>query len=307
MDKIKEIDNRIQTEEQIKEKIFCDKCPRHCKKNNAVGFCGVKNLRIARFGKHMWEEPIISGNQGSGTIFFSGCNLRCVYCQNYEVSKRCQGEDITAEQLAFIFKKLEQDGVQNINLVTPSHYVSEIISALDIYRPNIPIVYNTSSYDTISSLRKLEGYIDVYLADMKYFSSDLASKYSLAEDYPEIAKSAILEMRRQQPNDEIVGGIMYKGLLIRHLVLPNCYKDSLLIIKWIRDNLGKDIYLSVMSQYTPYGNVSNIPELNRKLKNIEYKIVLNALQKADMKNVFIQAADSSSEKYIPEFYGEKLY
>lgn len=294
-------------EERTKEKFFCDKCPRQCVKNNGIGFCGVKNLRIARFGKHMWEEPIISGEQGSGTIFFSGCNLRCVYCQNYAISKHCQGEDITVENLAMIFEKLERDGVQNINLVTPSHYVDEIISALEIYRPQIPVVYNTSSYDSVKSLRKLDGYVDIYLADMKYFSPDLAGKYSCAKDYPQVAKSAILEMRRQQPKDEVVGGIMHKGLLIRHLVLPACYKDSLQIVDWVKGNLGKDTYLSVMSQYTPYGELQKYPELNRKLKNIEYKIVLNALQKADMENVFIQNADSSSEEYIPEFFGEKLY
>ncbi len=286
------------------ESEICNLCPRKCNinRNKNVGFCGVSNtVKIARAGLHFWEEPIISGESGSGTIFFSGCNLKCVYCQNYEISKQAFGKEISVERLAEIFKELENKGANNINLVTPSHYVTQIIEALKIYKPKVPIVYNTSGYDSVEEIKMLEGWVDVYLTDLKYYSKELSKKYSSAENYFEVATKAILEMVKQQPKNIYENGLLKKGVIIRHLVLPNNYKDSFEVLNWIKNNLGENALVSIMGQYTPCYNAKNFEEINRKLKPIEYKLVLNYFQKIELKNGFMQSLDSADESYIPPF------
>lgn len=284
--------------------MICNLCPRKCNVNRDLksGFCGVSNtLKVARAQLHFWEEPIISGTNGSGTIFFSGCNLKCVYCQNYNISKENFGKDITTQRLAEIFKELENAGAHNINLVTPSHYVKQIVEALNIYKPKIPVVYNTSGYDSVEELKMLEGYVDVYLTDLKYYSSELSQKYSSAKNYFEVCSLAIKEMIRQQPKNVMENGLIKKGVIIRHMVLPNCIDDSFKVLEWIKNNLGEDVIVSVMGQYTPYFNASKFPEINRKLKPVEYKLVINYFNKLGLKNGFMQSLDSADENYIPPF------
>ena len=284
--------------------MICNLCPRKCNVNRDLksGFCGVSNtLKVARAQLHFWEEPIISGTNGSGTIFFSGCNLKCVYCQNYNISKENFGKDITTQRLAEIFKELENAGAHNINLVTPSHYVKQIVEALNIYKPKIPVVYNTSGYDSVEELKMLEGYVDVYLTDLKYYSSELSQKYSSAKNYFEVCSLAIKEMIRQQPKNVIENGLIKKGVIIRHMVLPNCIDDSFKVLEWIKNNLGEDVIVSVMGQYTPYFNASKFPEINRKLKPVEYKLVINLFNKLGLKNGFMQSLDSADENFIPPF------
>lgn len=284
--------------------MICNLCPRKCNVNRDLksGFCGVSNtLKVARAQLHFWEEPIISGTNGSGTIFFSGCNLKCVYCQNYNISKENFGKDITTQRLAEIFKELENAGAHNINLVTPSHYVKQIVEALNIYKPKIPVVYNTSGYDSVEELKMLEGYVDVYLTDLKYYSSELSQKYSSAKNYFEVCSLAIKEMIRQQPKNVMENGIIKKGVIIRHMVLPNCIDDSFKVLEWIKNNLGEDVIVSVMGQYTPYFNASKFPEINRKLKPVEYKLVINHFNKLGLKNGFMQSLDSADENFIPPF------
>lgn len=284
--------------------MICNMCPRKCNVNRDLksGFCGVSNtLKVARAQLHFWEEPIISGTNGSGTIFFSGCNLKCVYCQNYNISKENFGKDITTQRLAEIFKELENAGAHNINLVTPSHYVKQIVEALNIYKPKIPVVYNTSGYDSVEELKMLEGYVDVYLTDLKYYSSELSQKYSSAKNYFEVCSLAIKEMIRQQPKNVMENGLIKKGVIIRHMVLPNCIDDSFKVLDWVKNNLGEDVIVSVMGQYTPYFNASKFPEINRKLKPVEYKLVINHFNKLGLKNGFMQSLDSADENFIPPF------
>ena len=284
--------------------MICNLCPRKCNVNRDLksGFCGVSNtLKAARAQLHFWEEPIISGTNGSGTIFFSGCNLKCVYCQNFNISKENFGKDITTQRLAEIFKELENAGAHNINLVTPSHYVKQIVEALNIYKPKIPVVYNTSGYDSVEELKMLEGYVDVYLTDLKYYSSELSQKYSSAKNYFEVCSLAIKEMIRQQPKNVMENGLIKKGVIIRHMVLPNCINDSFKVLDWIKNNLDEDVIVSVMGQYTPYFNASKFPEINRKLKPVEYKLVINHFNKLGLKNGFMQSLDSADENFIPPF------
>lgn len=283
----------------------CNLCPRKCNIDRAVqpGFCGApKNLKVAKVGLHFWEEPVISGTRGSGTVFFSGCNLDCVFCQNYELSHEIVGKEITVQRLADIFKEQEKKGAHNINLVTPSHYVDKIIEALDIYKPNIPVVYNTNGYDTVENIQKLKGYVDIYLPDFKYVSSELSGKYSGAKNYFEVASASIREMLNQQPVNEFdENGMMTKGVIIRHMVLPGCMSDSCQVLDYIKDNFGADTYVSVMSQYTPGLYLKNYPEIDRKLKPLEYKYVINHFIKIGLKNGFYQDLTSASAEYIPPF------
>ncbi len=283
----------------------CKLCPRQCNidRDKTTGYCGVNNtLKIARAGLHYWEEPIISGTEGSGTIFFSGCNLKCVYCQNYDISSQAFGKEITIERLSEIFKELEDKGANNINLVTPTHYVPQIIEALKIYRPKIPIVYNTSGYDSVSELKMLEGYVDVYLTDLKYVDSELSKKYSKAPDYFDVASKAILEMVRQQPTNVYNHkGMLIKGVIVRHMVLPGCMKDSFKVLDWIKDNLGVDTIVSIMGQYTPYYKSVDYPEINRPIKPLEYKAVIAHFNSIGLNNGYSQDLSSSSKDYIPPF------
>ncbi len=256
--------------------------------------------RVARADLHFWEEPVISGTNGSGTVFFSGCSLDCVFCQNYEVSHNGKGETISYNRLAEIFGELEKKGAHNINLVSPTHYVLAIKKALDIYRPNIPIVYNSGGYDSVEALKLLEGYIDVFLLDLKYLDSDRALMYSGAEDYPTIAKKAISEAIRQQPKVVTNNGIMQKGVIIRHLLMPQATREAMNVFDWVHEN-ASSAYFSIMSQYTPFGKAVNMPKINRKVTDREYEKVLDYILNFDNDKIFIQERKSADTKYIPDF------
>ncbi len=256
--------------------------------------------KVARAALHFWEEPLISGKNGSGTVFFSGCCLGCVYCQNYDISQENFGKLISYERLAEIFKELEQNGAHNINLVNPTHYALAIKKALDIYRPKIPVVYNSGGYDRVETLKMLQGYIDIYLMDLKYLDKSRAKLYSLAEYYPEIAKSAIKEAIIQQPECVIKDGLMQKGVIIRHLILPQGTNEAIKVFDWVREN-ANTAYFSIMSQYIPLGQAKDMPIINRKITKREYEKVLNYITEFDFSNVFIQENSSAKEDYIPPF------
>jgi len=285
----------------------CNICPRNCNidRTKQKGYCGCTDLiSVSKVMIHQWEEPIISGtdkNSGSGAIFFSGCNLKCVYCQNYEISKGENNNLITPYELVEIFKKLENDNALNINLVTPTHYTKQIIEALKIYKPKIPVVWNSSGYENVSEIRKLKDYIDIYLVDLKSMDNDLSKMLSNAVDYPEKSTSVILQMRKNQPKNIIENGLMKKGVIIRHLVLPNCTDNSFKCLDWIKDNLGNDTIISLMSQYLPCYKAKDYETINRKVKKIEYKRVVNYLNKLGFTNGFIQELESATDSFIPDF------
>ncbi len=280
----------------------CYLCPRSCgiDRSKNKGYCNQSGLKVARVSLHKWEEPIISGSNGSGTIFFSGCNLKCVYCQNYDVSHG-KGKDITPQILADIFKKIEDSGAHNINLVTPTHFVDDILKAADIYAPKLPVVYNCGGYDSIYTLDKLKDFVDIWLPDFKYSDNSLAKKYSNCNDYFEVCTAALIRMRQLCPKDEIADGLMKKGLIIRHLVLPNALQNTKSVLQWISENLSDDTYVSIMGQYTPFGDAFKFDEINRKLKPLEYKIAVEYAKKFKLFNSFIQSLDSASKEFIPNF------
>lgn len=283
---------------------LCNVCPRRCNINREkqVGFCkaGAKP-KINKVMLHYFEEPPISDGNGSGAIFFSSCTLKCIYCQNYEISTECEGKEVDTQTLVSLFKQLENAGANNINLVTPTHFTDQIIEALDIYKPKIPIVWNTSGYETVQTIQRLKDYVDIYLTDFKYYSSELSAKLSLAPNYFEECSKATLEMRKNQPEDVFENGLMKKGIIIRHLCLPNQTKDSEQIIDWIYNNLGNKTYLSLMSQYVPMAKAKETPEINRKIKPLEYKILVNKLNSLGFENVFLQDYSSASTDYTPNF------
>lgn len=282
----------------------CNICPRKCNVDRKVniGFCKASNdIKVAKYMLHFWEEPIISGDNGSGAIFFSHCNLKCVYCQNYKISSVGQGKIITQEQFIDIMKELEQLGANNINLVSPTHYTYQIIEALKKYKPKIPIVWNSSGYEDDLTIKNLKDLVDIYLVDMKYMDNNLAFNLSKAEDYPEVCKKAILQMRENQPKDIIKNGIMQKGVIIRHLVLPNEIENSFKVLDWIYENFGENIFISIMGQYTPCYQAINMQKYNRVLKPIEYKRVINHVKLLGFNNGFFQELDSANSCYIPNF------
>ena len=253
----------------------------------------------------MWEEPCISGKEGSGTVFFTGCNLRCVYCQNYDLSRSKIGMEITEARLAEIFLKLQDKKANNINLVTPTHFIPQIIRALQAAKTQglcIPVVYNSSGYESFDSLKKLEGLVDIYLPDFKYWDDGLAKEYSGAPCYREYAMTAITEMRRQQPGDVFhKDGTMRKGLILRHLVLPGHYKDSLRILDWVREALGAETIVSLMSQYTPAHRAKEYPLLSRRVTTFEYEKVVAYFWKVGLKNGYMQRRSSAGSEYTPLF------
>lgn len=290
----------------------CTLCPRECHADRTTGrkgFCKASDeLVVARAALHMWEEPCISGEEGSGTVFFSGCALGCVYCQNSSITKGLAGKKITIERLAEIFLELQGKGANNINLVTPGHYVPHIIEALDISHKKgltLPVVYNCSGYEKVSALKLLEGYVDIYLPDLKYMSDEPAGKYSGCKDYFEIAARAIEEMVRQAGKasfDE--RGIMQKGVIVRHLTLPGYLEDSKRIIKYLYDTYGDKIYISIMNQYTPITANMVYPELNRRITKREYEELVDYAIGIGVENGFIQEGETALESFIPEFDGE---
>lgn len=291
---------------------LCEICPRDCRVNRSknLGYCrSSEKVKISMVMLHHFEEPIISGenetDNGSGTIFFSNCSLKCCYCQNSEISADGLGKEITIQKLAEIFKELEKKGAYNINLVTPTHFTSQIIEALKIYKPNIPIVWNTSGYEKPETIKKLAGFVDVFLTDFKYFSPEIAEKYSRAKNYPEMCKASILEMRKIVPDDKIENGLMKSGLIVRHLVLPNQTNDSLNVIDWINNNLGNKTYFSLMAQYVPMAKAKDYPEINRKIKPIEYKVLIKKLNELNFTNAYLQDYDSANTTYTPNFASGK--
>ncbi len=286
----------------------CTICPHECKvnrNNGQVGRCKSKNtVKIALYSTHNFEEPCISGKKGSGTVFFSNCNLNCVFCQNYEISQQGKGKEISAQRLAEIFLEQQKKDVENINLVTPTSYVLQIIEAIKIARNKglkLPIVYNTNGYEKIETLKLLEGYIDIYLPDFKYSNNLLAKRLSKIDNYYEIATEALKEMYRQVEKpvfDE--KGIMQKGMIIRHLILPNYIINSKRVLKWINDNMP-DVYVSIMAQYFPTYNAKEIDDINRKLTLKEYKEVENFLYTLNLDNGFIQELGEHEEEYVPKW------
>ncbi len=292
----------------MKEYLNCKLCPRKCgaDRSTVKGFCGESDiLRVARASLHMWEEPPISGKNGSGTVFFSGCNLGCVFCQNHEIAHDHKGREITPQNLAAIFLTLQEKGAANINLVTAVHFVPHVIKALDIAKNlglSIPIVYNSSGYESEETLRLLRGYIDVYLPDFKYRSPLLAERFSKAKNYPEVAERALAEMVSQTGNcffDE--NGMMKKGVIVRHLVLPGHTDDSMAVLEYLHQTYGDRIYISIMNQYTPMRKYETYPELSRKLTSYEYGKVGKFAQKIGIKNGFLQSGETAKESFIPSF------
>ena len=288
--------------------MLCNLCPRSCNAErteyNGDGFCKMpQNPVLARADIHNWEEPLISGERGTGAIFFSGCSLKCCFCQNYPISHENKGEAVTTDRLVEIIKELEEKQVHTIDLVNPTHFSHSITEALQKYKPSVPVVYNSSGYDSVEALRKLEGLIDVYLPDLKYFSSEKSQNYAKCPDYFEKVSKAILEMFRQQPKTVIKDGIIQKGIIIRHLILPANTEESKNILRWLSENLPKDTYISLMSQYTPYGDIADFKELNRRLTTAEYNRVIDCFLDIGLHNGFMQEKSSSQTKYIPDFDG----
>lgn len=288
----------------------CTLCPRRCHANRAAGqtgFCGqTAQLRAARAALHFWEEPCISGDCGSGTVFFSGCSLQCIFCQNHEIALGESGKVISVERLSQIFLGLQDKGAANINLVTAGHFIPQICRALELSKADglsIPIVYNTGSYEEAASLRLLEGLIDIWLPDLKYFSSDLSARYSSAPDYFQAATAAIAEMFRQTPAVvfDSKTGLMQRGIIVRHLMLPGQAADSKKILRYLHTTYGDAIYISIMNQYTPLAGVSEIPELNRKVAPEEYRRVLDFADRIGIENGFMQEDGTAAESFIPPF------
>ena len=287
----------------------CELCPFKCKVNRLNGQIGrckaTDKIKIALYSLHYYEEPCISGKEGSGTVFFSNCNLRCIYCQNYKISQEGKGHEISIEELADIFLKQQEAGANNINLVTPSMYVYHIIEALKIAKGKglkLSIVYNTNGYENVETIKELDGYIDIYLPDLKYFYNDLGVKYSGANDYFEVATKAILEMIKQVGKPEFdEKGLMKKGTIIRHLVLPGHIQNSKHVLKWLKDNVENKAYISVMAQYFPTYKAKEDKYLNRKLSRNEYCQIENYLYTLNLENGYIQDLGKHEEEYVPDF------
>lgn len=288
----------------------CTLCPRRCHANRAAGqtgFCRQSaQLRAARAALHFWEEPCISGDCGSGTVFFSGCSLQCIFCQNHEIALGESGKVISVERLARIFLELQEKGAANINLVTAGHFIPQVCHALELSKADglsIPIVYNTGSYEEVPSLRLLEGLVDIWLPDLKYFSCDLSARYSSAPDYFQVATAAIAEMFRQTPAAvfDPRTGLMQRGIIVRHLMLPGQAADSKRILRYLHTTYGDAIYISIMNQYTPLADVSGLPELNRRVTPEEYRRVLDFADRIGIKNGFMQEDGTAVESFIPPF------
>ena len=286
----------------------CTICPHNCginRTNNQIGRCKSKDtVKVALYSIHNFEEPCISGKKGSGTVFFSNCNMNCVFCQNYEISQQSKGKEISIEELAQIFIKQQEKDVENINLVTPTSYALQIIEAIKMARNKglkLPIVYNTNGYEKVETLKMLEGYVDIYLPDFKYSNNELGKRLSKVDNYFEIVTKALKEMYRQTGKAVFSEeGIMQKGMIIRHLVLPNHILNSRKILKWINENMH-DVYVSVMAQYFPTYNAKDIEDINRKLTKEEYEQIENYLYTLDLENGYIQELEEHEEEYVPKW------
>lgn len=309
----------------------CTLCPRNCmtdRANGETGVCGqTKQLKVARAALHYWEEPCISGKGGSGAVFFSGCALHCVFCQNHNIANGTAGKPISQERLCEIFLELQEKGANNINLVTPGHFVPQIIPALKRAKRQglmLPVVYNTSSYESVDTIRRLDGLVDVYLPDFKYMSAELSAKYSHAADYSKAAKAAVAEMVRQTgaavfaPEEHAgsladdttdfdpveAGWLMKRGTIVRHLLLPGCTEDSKAVIRYLYEIYGNTVYISIMNQFTPLAGLKRYPELNRRVTDEEYEEVVDYALGLGVECGFIQEGDTAEESFIPEFDGE---
>lgn len=304
----------------------CTLCPRNCRvdRSQRAGLCGMGDrVMVARAALHMWEEPVISGSRGSGAVFFSGCPLGCVFCQNRNIAMGKRGKEISTERLVEIFFELKEKGANNINLVTPTHFIPQICEALLQAKKqhlNLPVVYNTGSYEKVESLKCLEGLVDVYLPDMKYFSPEAGKRYANAPDYFEQAAAAVEEMVRQvglpsfyeegRPSEkraytgEEENILISRGVIVRHLVLPGNTEDSKKIIKYVYDTYGNDVYLSIMNQYTPMKNMEKYQELMRKITEEEYDRVVDYALEIGVERGFVQEGDTAQESFIPEFDNE---
>ena len=286
----------------------CTLCPRNCRVDRTSkqsGFCGMGDLiQVARASLHMWEEPCISGTNGSGTVFFTGCNLKCVFCQNHSIAIGKKGKEVSPARLADLFLMLQDKGAHNINLVTPSHYIPGIAQALTLAKEKnmtLPVVYNTSGYDSVQSLTMLDGLVDIYLPDFKYVSGTLSQRYSHAPDYFEIASKSLAEMYRQVSDPVFEDDLIQKGIIVRHLVLPGCTADSKEVIRYLYETYGDRIFISIMNQYTPLPHVASYPELNRKITDAEYNEVVDFAIDLGVEQGFIQEGDTASESFSPEF------
>lgn len=293
----------------LEKLIKCTLCPKNCGVNrtaDGIGICGASSeIKIARVSLHYWEEPCISGTKGSGTVFFSNCNLMCVFCQNNAISHKGLGKSVSINRLSEIFLEQETRGAHNINLVTPTHFVPQIVEAIKISRSHglsIPIVYNSNGYENIETIKALKGYIDIYLPDLKYYDDKYAIRYSNAPNYFKAASKVIQEMYNQTGNpvfDE--QGIMKKGLIIRHLMLPGLLFDSKKVIDYVYKTFGHKVYISIMNQYTPVNNLENYPEINKPLNPMHYESLIDYCVSLGIKNAFIQEEGTVSESFIPEF------
>lgn len=280
----------------------CTICPVSCKADRikTTGKCGVNGIRIAKYYLHPFEEPCISHKNGSGTIFFSGCNLRCPFCQNYEVSRATRGKAIDEYALKDIFQELEDKGADNISLVTPTHIVPYLIKAFNLYKPKIPVVYNTGGYEKVETLRLIDEFIDIYLPDIKFYSPALSKRYLGREDYFDYAEKAV-EFMSKKPLTLTDDGKMLSGLIVRHLVMPLCSSDSKKIVEWYAEHIGDKGYLSLMRQYTPFGKIENYPELSRKITSREYNAVVERALELGVDKLFTQEKSSAETEYIPDW------
>lgn len=290
----------------------CRLCPRACGANRTVGNVGYckagKEIKIARAALHFWEEPPISGENGSGTVFFSYCNMGCVFCQNYGISHEHHGRTVTEGELAEIFIDLQKSGANNINLVTPTHYVPQIKSALITAKKNglaVPVVYNCGGYESVEALKMLDGLVDIYMPDMKYCSDKYAIKYSNAPGYFAYACEAIEEMYRQTGKNVFdENGLMKSGVLVRHMLMPGMLFDSKKILDYLYGKYGDNIYISIMNQYTPMPNAKNFPEINRRVDKKYYETLVDYAEKLGITNAFVQSGEAIGESFIPEFWDE---
>lgn len=283
--------------------MICNMCPRRCgaKRESSPGFCrSPYAFKIARAALHFWEEPCISGKRGSGAVFFSGCALRCAFCQNSEISLQNKGVEVSEEKLISIFERLISQGAQNINLVNPTHYALQLKELFSKWKCPVPVIYNSGGYDSVETLKELDGLIDIYLPDFKYTRSEKAARYSLAPDYPQTARAAIAQMLRQQEKCVFEGGMMKKGVIIRHLILPENVNTACEVIDICRHDFS-GAYLSLMAQYIPCGELSKLPELSRRITRREYQKAVRHALECGVENMFVQELSSAKESYIPPF------
>lgn len=288
----------------------CQLCPRNCHANRleGVGFCGGGlQTKVALVSLHPWEEPVIAGERGAGTVFFSGCNLRCIFCQNYEISHQQRGMTVSDQRLGEIFMEQQQRGAATLDLVTPTHFVPQIINGIISAKKkgfSIPVAYNSSGYENVTTIELLKDYVDVYLPDLKYFSAELSAEYSRAGDYFHVASRAIYRMVSQKGRPQLENGVLQRGVLVRHMVLPGARRDSMKLLDWLWNEFGDDIYLSIMSQYTPAYMAVEHPRLKRRITSFEYDSVVDYADRLGFTQCFIQDRRSAQEEYVPQWTGE---